>query len=84
MPFLIVEDEDAERLAAEIARATGQSIEAAVIEALREKLDSLPKKQEREASFDELIAIADRIAHREEGMKVPHGELLYDDHGMPK
>jgi len=84
MAYLIVEDDEAERLAAEIARATGQSVQAVVIEALKERLQGLSKKQEREASFDELLAIADRMAHRGEGSNAPHGELIYDDHGQPK
>jgi hypothetical protein len=84
MPYLIVEDEEAERLAAELARATGKSIQIVVLEALKEKLDRLPKKQEREASFDELIALADRIAGRAEGSNLPHGKLQFDDHGRPK
>jgi hypothetical protein len=79
MPYLIVEDDEAERLAAEIARATGMSIQMVVLEALKEKRDRLPRKEERDASFDELIALADRIVGRVDRPKVSLGDLQNDD-----
>jgi antitoxin VapB len=83
MAHLVVEDEEAERLAAEIAKETGQSISAVVTEALRERAERIPKRQEK-ASREELLAIVDRIASRIKGPAVDHGELLYDEHGLPK
>ena len=64
MPYLIVENEEAERLAAEIAKTVGKSIHIVVLEALQEKLERLPKKEQREASFDGLLSLADRLADR--------------------
>jgi len=83
MAHLVVEDEEAERLAAEIARATGQSISAVVTEALRARAEKLPKRQGK-ASLEELRALAHEIASLATGPSVDHAELLYDEHGLPK
>ena len=47
MAYLVVEDEEAERLAAEIARETGKSVSAVVTEALRERAERIPKPQKK-------------------------------------
>jgi antitoxin VapB len=83
MAHLVVEDEEAERLAAEIARATGQSISAVVTEALRERADKLPKRQGK-VSLEELRALAHEIAALATGPNLDHADLLYDEHGLPK
>ena len=72
MAYLIVENDEAGRLATEIAKTLGRPVHVVVIEALQEKLDRLPKKEQRAASFDELLSVADRIAERAKGSKTPH------------
>jgi antitoxin VapB len=83
MAHLIVEDEEAERLAAAIARETGQSIGAVVTEALRERAEKLPKRQGK-ASLEELRALAHEIASLATEPNIDHADLLYDEHGLPK
>ncbi len=83
MAHLVVEDEEAERLAAEIAQATGQSISAVVTEALRERAERIPERQEK-ASLEELKVIAHRIASLAKGPSFDHGEEFYDEDGLPK
>jgi len=75
----------AERLVQELADLTGESMTAAVIQALRERLD-----REREHSgvglADRLIKIGkDCAAHLPEPYRsLDHAELLYNEEGLPK
>jgi antitoxin VapB len=82
---LNIKNGEAHRLAQELAALTGESMTAAVIEALRERLDRL--RQERRASLaDRLLAIGkDCAAHLKEPFRsVDHGELLYGEDGLPR
>ncbi len=83
MAYLVVEDEEAERLAMEIAKATGQSISAVVTEALRERAERIPKGQEK-ASVEELLEIVDRIATYAKVPHFDHAAEFYDESGLPK
>jgi antitoxin VapB len=70
-------------LAEAIARETGESLTKVVIDSLRERWEKMEKKRQK-PSVEELLAIARRAA---EGVKHPipdHGELLYDEYGLPK
>jgi antitoxin VapB len=82
--YLVVKSEEAERLAAEIARETGQSITVAVTEALRERAARIPRREGEGAALERLRAAAKRISSRIHGPAVDHGELLYDEYGLPK
>jgi len=83
MAYLVVESEEAERLAAEIAKETGQSISAAVTEALRERAARIPKRGAK-ASKEEILALVHEISSRMKGPPIDHGEWLYDENGLPK
>jgi antitoxin VapB len=83
MAHLVVEDEEAERLAGVIAKATGQSISAVVTEALRARAERIPKRGGK-ASLEELQAAADRISSRIKGPAIDHGAEFYDERGLPK
>lgn len=50
-----IKDADAERLAAELAELTGESKTAAVREALRERLERLPKAATTEGAGEEFV-----------------------------
>jgi antitoxin VapB len=82
---LNIKNEEAHRLAAELARLTGESMTAAVTEALRERLVRV--KCEQGASLAErLMAIGKDCSAR---LKEPfrssdHGKLLYDERGLPR
>ena len=82
---LNIKSEEAHRLAQELARLTGESMTAAVTEAVRERLDRV--RRERAVSLaDRLLAIGkDCAAHLKEPFRtVDHGDLLYDESGFPR
>jgi antitoxin VapB len=83
MRALHIKDPEAHRLAAAIARETGETMTHVVTEALRERFDRLPSRQGK-AGVEELLAIAKRVAACVQGSHVDHAELLYDEHGLPK
>lgn len=73
----------ARQLAAETARSTGETLTAAVTQALRERHARLRARGER-ADATELTRIAERVSEHMTGPYVGHGELLYDDDGLPR
>jgi len=82
---LNIKNEDAHRLAQELASLTGESLTGAVTEALRERLERV--RRERDQSLAErLLAIGkDCAAHLNEPFRsLDHGELLYDERGLPR
>lgn len=80
---LSIKNTEAPQLAAEIASSTGETLTAAVAQALRERHVRLRTRGER-ADAAELTRIAERVSAHLTGPYVSHGELLYDDHGLPK
>jgi antitoxin VapB len=83
---LNIKDPEAHALARKLAKATGQSMTRAVIEAMREKLVTLGPREEKRATVEEIMAIARKFAShmKEPGHSLDHGELLYDEWGLPK
>ena len=83
---LNIKNDEAQRLAQELAKLTGESMTAAVRESLRERLERL--RRERNVSLaDRLLAIGkDCAAHLKEPFRSSHhGDLLYDDRdGLPR
>ena len=82
---LNIKSEEAHRLAQELARLTGESLTAAVTEAVRERLDRV--RRERTVGLaDRLLAIGkDCAAHLNGPFRtVDHGDLLYDESGLPR
>jgi antitoxin VapB len=82
---LNIKSEETHRLARELARLTGESMTAAVTEAVRERLDRL----RREAAIglaDRLLAIGKDCAARlkEPFRSADHDDLLYDERGLPR
>jgi antitoxin VapB len=80
---LNIKDPEAHRLAAAIARETGETMTHVVTEALRERFERLPRRQEK-SGLEELLAIAKRAAACVKGPYLDHTELLYDEDGLPK
>jgi antitoxin VapB len=81
---LNIKSDETHRLAQELAALTGESMSAAVTTALRERLDRL--RQERAGGLaSQLLAIGRDAAPRfkEPYRSVDHGDLLYDENGMP-
>ena len=82
---LNIKTEEAHRLARELAAMTGESLTAAVTEALRERLDRL-RKQQNASLADRLLAIGKDCAARlkEPFRSIDHGDMLYDQSGLPR
>ena len=85
---LNIKNAEAEELARQLAAATGESVTRAVAIALRERLDRIRHQDE--------AAVAERIARIHEVVtgsasrwvepyrSGDHGELLYDESGLPR
>lgn len=83
---LNIKNEEAHRLAQELAALTGETMTAAVTEAVRERLERVRCEQRNVGLAERLLAIAEDIAPRikEPWRSTPHGELLYDERGLPR
>ena len=82
---LNIKNEEADRLIHELAGVTGESLTTAVTVAVRERLERL--QQSKAGSLPErLLKIGKDCAVRlkEPYRTVDHGELLYDEKGLPK
>jgi antitoxin VapB len=82
---LNIKNKEAHRLAAELARITGESLTAAVTTAIRQRLDRV--KQEKAPSLaDRLLEIGrDCAARLEEPVRsADRADLLYDERGQPR
>jgi antitoxin VapB len=82
---LNIKNKDAHKLARQLARLTGESMTQAVTEAVRERLQRVQGKNAAKLS-DQLLEIGRDCATR---LKEPfrsgeHGDLLYDEKGLPK
>ncbi|HVB17437.1 MAG TPA: type II toxin-antitoxin system VapB family antitoxin [Stellaceae bacterium] len=82
---LNIKDDEAHRLARQLAALTGETMTAAVTEALRERLKRLGNEPNGRLA-DRLLAIGKDCAKRlkEPFRSVDHGELLYDERGLPR
>lgn len=80
-----IKSEEAHRLARELARLTGESQTAAVTIALRERLERLHGEQDSDLAARLLAIGKDCAAHLPEPYRsLDHGELLYDEQGLPR
>jgi antitoxin VapB len=82
---LNIKNPETHRLVLELAALTGESMTAAVTEAVRERLDRV--RRERGVSLaDRLLAIGrECAAHLKEPFRsIDHGEMLYDERGLPQ
>jgi antitoxin VapB len=82
---LNIKDEKTHRMAKELARLTGESMTAAVNEALRERLERVRGRSKKDMA-ERILAIGRECAAR---LKEPYksmnvDDLLYDEKGLPK
>jgi antitoxin VapB len=80
---LSIKDPEADRLAREVAKLTGETLTAAVVAALRERLIRV-RRVRRVHLAEELLKIGKRCAHLK--VQDPRGAesiLGYDEHGLP-
>ena len=82
---LNIKNGEAHELAQQLAALTGESMTAAVTEALRERLNRLRRERAGRLS-DRLLAIGkDCAAHLKEPFRTAeHGDLLYGEDGLPQ
>ena len=83
---LNIKNEETCRLARELARLTGESMTGAITVAVRERLDREERQRSMEARLKRMREIADRCARLlgPGPSAVEHGQMLYDERGLPK
>jgi len=80
-----IKSQEAHRLTRQLAKLTGESLTTAVTESVRERLARV--RRERGVDLAErLLAIGrDCAAHLKKPFRtIDHGEMLYDERGLPK
>jgi antitoxin VapB len=82
---LNIKNKEAHRLAQQLANVTGESLTTAVTEALRERLERV-RRNPRDGMAERLMKIAKECGPRwkEPLRSIDHGDLLYDEKGLPK
>jgi antitoxin VapB len=80
-----IKNHNTHKLARQLARLTGESLTEAVTEAVREKLERI-QLQSAEKLSDRLLRIGRDCSTRLKGRyrSVDHGDLLYDEKGLPR
>lgn len=82
---LNIKNKEAHSLALKLAKLTGENLTDAVTEAVRERLDNIRREREGRLSDRLLQTGRDCAAHLKEPFRSSdHGELLYDDKGLPR
>lgn len=86
MTGLNIKNDEAFRLVHELSELTGESLTKAVTEAVRERLERLRSEKEPQTLAARLMEIGRRTAPRirEPWKSVGHGDLLYDEQGLPR
>lgn len=80
-----IKDPEADRLARELAAATGESLTVAIARALQERLDRVRRRPGRRRLADDLDEIAKRCAALPVfDDRTPDEILGYDEHGLPR
>jgi antitoxin VapB len=83
---LNIKNEEAYRLVKELAELRGESMTTVVIDAVRIQLEHERHARREPGLAEKLIALGERSAPlwREPWRSTPHGDLLYDEQGLPK
>jgi antitoxin VapB len=82
---LNIKNEKTHRLVRELARITGESMTAAVERAVRERLEKV-RTGRRAGMAERILKIGRECAPlwKEPFKSTDHGDLLYDEKGLPK
>lgn len=82
---LNIKNEKTHRLVRELARATGESMTAAVDKAVKERLERV-RRDKKGNLAERLLQIGRECADhmKEPYLSIDHGEMLYDEKGLPK
>ena len=83
---LNIKNDETCRLARDLARLTGETMTGTITVALRERLAREKRRRNASARIEELLAIGRRCAESlgPGTSAVEHGDLLYDDRGLPR
>jgi antitoxin VapB len=84
---LNIKNSEAHALATRLAQKTGETLTDAVTTALRERLDRLERTADvNEQRYQALKALVkdSRGLWRDSLLTIDHGDLLYDERGLPK
>ena len=83
---LNIKNDETCRLASELARLTGETMTGAITVALRQRLEREKRERSVETRVQELRAIAERCAKLlgPGPSAVEHGDVLYEERGLPK
>ncbi|MBS4046233.1 MAG: type II toxin-antitoxin system VapB family antitoxin [Alphaproteobacteria bacterium] len=83
---LNIKNAETQRLVDELAALTGESKTAAIAAAVRERLERITRQEKRKDLAERLLEISQRTAplFKEPYKSVEHGDLLYDEMGLPK
>ena len=80
-----IKNEEAHRLTEELAKLTGESLTTAVTEAVRERLGRVRRERGVDLAERLLMIGRDCAAHVKKPFRtIDHGEMLYDERGLPK
>jgi antitoxin VapB len=82
---LNIKNEKTHRLVRQLARLTGESMTAAVEKAVEERIERV-RKIEKDGIAERLTKIAKECGPlwKEPYRSIDHGDLLYDEKGLPK
>jgi antitoxin VapB len=82
---LNIKNEKTHRLVRELAKATGESMTAAVDKAVQERLERVRRDKKGDLA-ERLLQIGRECAPlwKEPYKSMDHGDLLYDEKGLPK
>jgi antitoxin VapB len=80
-----IKNKEANQLARQLSKLTGESLTTAVTEAVRERLDRVRGEQGVDLADRLLLIGRDCAAHLKEPFRsIDHDDMLYDDRGLPK
>lgn len=81
---LSIKSAETERLARLVAKKTGETLTAAIEQALRERWERLQHERRETVQVERLLEIADRVASLPVLDNRPDDEILgYDENGLP-
>ncbi len=80
-----IKNEETQRLARKLSDLTGESLTAAITEAVRERLERVQSEQGAGLANHLLRIGKDCAAHLEGSFgTAEHGDILYDERGLPR
>ena len=82
---LNIKNEETCRLAGELARLTGETMTGAITVALRDRLEREQRRRDVDVRVEKLLAIGEHCAKKLDPgpSAADHGDLLYDERGLP-